>query len=218
MKKTTIALSLSAALLAAPLTAAAESLSFGEEQTVRAMAGGNVGQAIASMMEAESLAVVNNRSAICGALTGGLGAGMLAANPEAGFSIAGMEGPEDAADAVAAIGDAEVTYLAFGAGASRDDNVALAHALLGELAKAEWDGTLMLHISTWMQQQVQAAAEMDEAVAEYLTGRPMVALMPDVEAGEAVMLRVSFDGSEFTTEEMGRQPMRDDLAELFRRM
>lgn len=39
MKKTTIALSLSAALLAAPLTAAAESLSFGEEQTVRAMAG-----------------------------------------------------------------------------------------------------------------------------------------------------------------------------------
>ncbi|WP_018861810.1 hypothetical protein [Thioalkalivibrio sp. ALJ3] len=218
MKKPTLALSLAAVLLAAPMTVAADSLSFGEQQNIRTMIGGNIGQAIASKLEVESLAVVNNRSAICSALTGGIGAALLVANPEAQFRIAGMGDPEDAAEAVAAIDDAEVTYLAFGAGVSRDTNVALAHGLLSELAKAEWDGTLMLHASTWMQRQVQAAVSKDESVAEYLTGRSMIALSPDLEAGEAVMLRVSFDGSEFTTEEMDRLPMRDDLVELFRRM
>ncbi len=218
MKKTVLTLSLSAALLSVPMISTAEPLSFGEHQQIRVMAGGGVGQAIAGMLEAESLAIVNNRSAICGALSGGIGAGMLAAHPEAGLSIAAMGSPEDAADAVQTIGSADVTYMAFGAGASRDDNVALAHGLLSELAQANWNGTLMLHISTWMQKQVQAAAAMDAEVAEYLKDLPMIALTPDLAAGEAVMHRVQFDGETFTTEELGRRPMRDDLVELFRRM
>ena len=218
MNKTVLTLSLSAALLAAPMLSAAEPLSFGEHQQIRIMAGGGVGQAIAGMPETESLAIVNNRSAICGALSGGIGAGMLAANPNAGLSVAAMGSPEDAADAVQAIADADVTYMAFGAGASREDNVALAHGLLSELEQAGWHGTLMLHISTWMQKQVQAVAERDAEVAEYLKDLPMIALTPDLAAGEAVMHRVNFDGESFTTEEMGRRPMRDDLVELFRRM
>lgn len=80
MNKTTLALSLSAALLAAPMISAAEPLSFGEHQQIRIMAGSGVGQAIAGMPETESLAIVNNRSAICGALSGRIGAEIAAFN------------------------------------------------------------------------------------------------------------------------------------------
>ncbi|WP_018877661.1 hypothetical protein [Thioalkalivibrio sp. ALE28] len=218
MKKTAMTLSLSAALLATPMLAAAEPLSFGEQQTIRSMASAGVGQAIVNQMGAGSMAVINNPSPICGALAGGLGASMLSADPRAGFQIATLRSGEDAAAAVHVTADKEVAYLALGGELDRDENVALAHAYLQELAASEWDGTLVLHISSWMQKQVQAVAEADEAVADYLEGLRMVALQPDLEAGQAVMLGVNFDGDDFTTEEMGRQDMREDLVDLFRRM
>ncbi|WP_019594121.1 hypothetical protein [Thioalkalivibrio sp. ALM2T] len=218
MKKTAIALSLSVAMLASPMLASAEPLTFGEQQTIRSMASAGVGQAIVNQMGAESMVVINNPSAICGALAGGLGAAMLSADLQAGFRIATMRSGNDGAAAAQVTADKDVAYLALGGELDRDENVALAHAYLKELAASEWDGTLVLHISSWMQKQVQAVAEADEAVADYLQGLNMVALQPDLDAGQAVMLRVNFDGEGFTTEEMGRQDMREDLVELFRRM
>lgn len=218
MKKTALSLSLSAALLATPMLAAAEPLSFGEHQTIRSMASAGVGQAIVNQMGAGSMAVINNPSAVCGALAGGLGASMLSADPQAGFRIATMRSGDDAVAAVQATADKDVAYLALGGNLDREENVALAHAYLQELAASEWNGTLVVHISSWMQKQVQAVAEADEAVADYLEGLNMVALRPDLAAGQAVMLGVNFDGETFTTEEMGRQDMREDLVEMFRRM
>ncbi|MFN4264055.1 MAG: hypothetical protein ACK4IT_10720 [Thioalkalivibrionaceae bacterium] len=208
-----------AAVIGFTVPAQANDLTFGELQTIRILAGQAVGSALPGALDAQRVGILSNRSVICSSLTGGLGAGMLGANGDLDIVFESLASPDDAAAAVARVADADAVYLAFGGNMDRTDNVAQLHQVLRTMADAEWAGTIVIHLTTWGQNQVRDIVAEDEVVASYLEGKDNVFTATlDLANSEAALQNVSFNGTEFELAEVGRVPLRDDLVQLFRRM
>ncbi|TSE21375.1 hypothetical protein Talka_00042 [Tepidimonas alkaliphilus] len=192
-------------------------LTMGELQTIRAMAGGTVGEALGQVMPMPTLGVIANRSAICSTLAGGIGSGYLRTHPKGAFTMESVREASDIPAAVQRLANADMVYLAFGGEWKRDDNVALLEKTLEELAAQQYKGTLVFHVTTWAQKQPQDIVARNPRVADYLRKSSMAVGTLNLDAKKATLNRLALDGDQFKLTAVAEVPLRDDLVALFRR-
>lgn len=192
-------------------------LTMGELQTIRAMAGGTVGEALGQVMPMPTLGVIANRSAICSTLAGGVGSGYLRTHPKGAFTMESLREAGDIPAAVQRLAGTDMLYLAFGGEWKRDDNVALLEKTLEELAAQQYKGTIVFHVTTWAQKQPQDIVARNPRVAEYLRKSNMAVGTLNLDAKKATLNRLALEGDQFKPTAVAEVALRDDLVALFRR-
>lgn len=197
---------------------AADKLTFGELQTIRVLAGQTVGSAMVYPFEVSKLGILSNRSAICSTLIGAIAGTYAAIKPNFGLEIESIATLEEVEPAVNRVATQEVIYLAFSGNMQPAENLPLLKAVLMNLAAQNWQGTLVIHITTWSQGLVQKIAEEESIVANYLKQTKMRTVKLDLPRSQGIMLDVRYDGIEFQEKENARIRLPVRLVELFSRM
>lgn len=205
------------ALLASSVFAA-DKLTFGELQTIRALAGQTVGSAMIYPFEVKKLGILSNRSAICSTLVGAIAGTYAAIKPDFGLEIESIATLEEVELAVNRVATQEVIYLAFSGNMTAQENLPLLKAVLMNLVAQNWQGTLVIHITTWAQGLVQKIAEEESMIANYLKQTKMRTVKLDLPRGQGIMMDVVYDGIDFQTKENARVRLPMRLVELFSRM
>ena len=219
MKKSLLAIALSALAFSSSAFAqdAKKPLTFSEIQTIRIMAGGVVGNALAKTMERPSMGILANRSVICNDLAGGIGGTLTVNKPDSKFAFESVKDKANIAPAVAHLLPADGIYLAFGGEWKKDENMALLEAALEQLAEHNYKGSVIFHVTTWAQKQPQEIAARNAKVAKYFETANLRAVTLDLGKKEAMINKVAFDGKEYKLNVAATAPLRDDLVELFKR-
>lgn len=197
---------------------AADKLTFGELQTIRVLAGQTVGSAMVYPFEVEKLGILSNRSTICSTLVGAIAGTYSAIKPDFGLEIESIATPEQAEAAVNRVASQEVIYLAFSGDMKPGENLPLLKAVLMNLAAQNWQGTLVIHVTTWAQGLVQKIAAEESMIANYLKQTKMRTVKLDLPRGQGIMMDVVYDGIDFQVEENARIRLPARLVELFGRM
>lgn len=194
-----------------------KTLTFGEIQTIRIMAGGVVGNALANTMERPHMAMIANRSAVCSSLAGGIGGALTQNKADSLFTFESAKDVADTALAVDRTVAADGIYLAFGGEWKKEDNMAMLESTLEKLADKGYKGSVIFHVTSWAQKQPQEIAVRNPKVAAYFKSAQLRALTLNLDAKEATINKVTFDGSQFALAPAAKAPLRDDLVALFRR-
>ncbi|OYV40194.1 MAG: hypothetical protein B7Z83_01535 [Thiomonas sp. 20-64-5] len=219
MKKTLFAVALSALAFSTSAFAqeAKKPLTFSEIQTIRIMAGGVVGNALAKTMERPSMGILANRSVICNDLAGGIGGTLTVNKPDSKLTFESVKDTAEIAPAVAHLLPADGIYLAFGGEWKKEENMALLEAALEQLAEHHYKGSVIFHVTTWAQKQPQDIAARNAKVAKYFETANLRAVTLDLNKKEAMINKVSFDGKDYKLNVAATAPLRDDLVDLFKR-
>lgn len=219
MKKSLLVVALSALAFSSSAFAqeAKKPLTFSEIQTIRIMAGGVVGNALAKTMERPSMGILANRSVICNDLAGGIGGTLTVNKPDSKFTFESVKDKAEIAPAVAHLLPADGIYLAFGGEWKKEENMALLEAALEQLAEHNYKGSVIFHVTTWAQKQPQEIAARNAKVAKYFETANLRAVTLDLGKKEAMINKVAFDGKEYKLNVAATAPLRDDLVELFKR-
>jgi len=219
MKKSLLVVALSALAFSSSAFAqeAKKPLTFSEIQTIRIMAGGVVGNALAKTMERPSMGILANRSVICNDLAGGIGGTLTVNKPDSKFTFESVKDKAEIAPAVAHLLPADGIYLAFGGEWKKEENMALLEAALEQLAEHNYKGSVIVHVTTWAQKQPQEIAARNAKVAKYFETANLRAVTLDLGKKEAMINKVAFDGKEYKLNVAATAPLRDDLVELFKR-
>lgn len=219
MKKSLVTIALSALALSTSAFAqeAKKPLTFSEIQTIRIMAGGVVGNALAKTMERPSMGILTNRSVICNDLAGGIGGTLTVNKPDSKLTFESVKDKAEIAPAVAHLLPTDGVYLAFGGEWKKEENMALLETALEQLAEHNYKGSLIFHVTTWAQKQPQEIAARNPKVAKYFETAQLRAVTLDLNKKEAMINKVTFDGKDYKLNVAATAPMRDDLVELFKR-
>jgi hypothetical protein len=219
MKKSLVTIALSALALSTSAFAqeAKKPLTFSEIQTIRIMAGGVVGNALAKAMERPSMGILTNRSVICNDLAGGIGGTLTVNKPDSKLTFESVKDSAEIAPAVAHLLPTDGVYLAFGGEWKKEENMALLETALEQLAEHNYKGSLIFHVTTWAQKQPQEIAARNPKVAKYFETAQLRAVTLDLNKKEALINKVTFDGKDYKLNVAATAPMRDDLVELFKR-
>ncbi|MBN2691065.1 MAG: hypothetical protein JXR43_04300 [Burkholderiaceae bacterium] len=219
MKKSLVTIALSALALSTSAFAqeAKKPLTFSEIQTIRIMAGGVVGNALAKTMERPSMGILTNRSVICNDLAGGIGGTLTVNKPDSKLTFESVKDKAEIAPAVAHLLPTDGVYLAFGGEWKKEENMALLETALEQLAEHNYKGSLIFHVTTWAQKQPQEIAARNPKVAKYFETAQLRAVTLDLNKKEALINKVTFDGKDYKLNVAATAPMRDDLVELFKR-
>jgi hypothetical protein len=219
MKKAllTVALSALAFSSAAFAQEAKKPLTFSEIQTIRIMAGGVVGNALAKTMERPHLGILANRSVICNDLAGGIGGTLTVNKADSQLTFESVKDKAEIAPAVAHLLSSNGIYLAFGGEWKKEENMALLEVALEQLAEHHYKGSVIFHVTTWAQKQPQEIAARNPKIAKYFETATLRAVTLDLNKKEAMINKVTFDGKAYKLNVAATAPMRDDLVELFKR-
>lgn len=219
MKKSLVTIALSALAFSTSAFAqeAKKPLTFSEIQTIRIMAGGVVGNALAKTMERPSMGILTNRSVICNDLAGGIGGTLTVNKPDSKLTFESVKDKAEIAPAVAHLLPTDGVYLAFGGEWKKEENMALLETALEQLAEHNYKGSLIFHVTTWAQKQPQEIAARNPKVTKYFETAQLRAVTLDLNKKEALINKVTFDGKDYKLNVAATAPMRDDLVELFKR-
>ncbi|MDD4886302.1 MAG: hypothetical protein PHO64_05180 [Thiomonas sp.] len=219
MKKAllTVALSALAFSSAAFAQEAKKPLTFSEIQTIRIMAGGVVGNALAKTMERPHLGILANRSVICNDLAGGIGGTLTVNKADSELTFESVKDKAEIAPAIARLLPSDGLYMAFGGEWKKEENMALLEAALEQLAEHNYKGSVIFHVTTWAQKQPQEIAARNPKIAKYFETATLRAVTLDLNKKEAIINKVTFDGKAYKLNVAATAPLRDDLVELFKR-
>lgn len=219
MKTTLLTVALSALAFSSSVFAdeAKKPLSFSEVQTIRIMAGGVVGNALAKTMERPHLGLLANRSLICNDLAGGIGGTLTVNKADSLLTFESVKDKAEIAPAVAHLLPSDGIYLAFGGEWKKEENMALLEAALDQLAEHGYKGSVIFHVTTWAQKQPQEIAARNPRVAKYFETANLRAVTLDLNKKEAMINKVTFDGKDYKLNVAATAPLRDDLVALFKR-
>lgn len=195
-------------------------LQLGEQFALRSYTGNAIGQVMADVVKADSLGIVVNSSSICSSLAGGAASGFLSrnSNPES-LSMSAMSKPDDAAATVAQLKNKAGIAVLFGGQTPPEENAAMVKALLSELAKANYQGPIFLHLAVFAGKMAEKAALSDPAIASYLGNKPnLYAVTVNADAGKALIHQVGFkDGVQASMKVVHEAPMNATWLSLFKR-
>ena len=219
MKKAllTVALSALAFSSAAFAQEAKKPLTFSEIQTIRIMAGGVVGNALAQTMQRPHLGILTNRSVICNDLAGGIGGTLTVNKADSQLTFESVKDKAEITPAVAHLLPSNGIYLAFGGEWKKEENMALLEVALEQLAEHNYKGSVIFHVTTWAQKQPQEIAARNPKIAKYFETATLRAVTLDLNKKEAMINKITFDGKAYKLNVAATAPMRDDLVELFKR-
>ncbi|MBN2647625.1 MAG: hypothetical protein JXR44_07565 [Thiotrichales bacterium] len=217
MKKSFLAIALSSSFIFGSVNAYAQAPTFGELQTIRILAGQTIGQTLQTGLGLTDLGILSNRSGICSTLVGGIGAGFVSAKGDAGLTFESIVDEKAIGAAVDRVASKPAVYLAFSGEKPREENIVLLEKTLEDMADKKYTGTVIFHATTWGQKQPADIVKGNAKVAAYLSKTPMNTITLDLPNKQAVLQKVTLNGTEFKLEELGRVTMRDDLVELFKR-
>ncbi|MEW6764691.1 MAG: hypothetical protein AB1344_02730 [Pseudomonadota bacterium] len=220
MKRTLIAAALALSTLPVMAGDMQKPLNLGEHLALRSYTGQAIGSVFTNVLKVESAGFAVNTSSICSTLTGAAAGEVVAHNRNTGAMMIGAFGkPEEAAAAFAQLKGKQAIGLMFGGQTPPEENAALVKALLGEMAKADYQGPVFLHLAVWAGKMAEMAAAEDAAIAKYLAGKDNVyALTVDKEKGKGLVHNVSFkDGKQASVKVVHEAAMNDSWLELFKR-
>lgn len=195
-------------------------LSLGEHFALRSYTGTAIGQVMADVVKADNLGIVVNGSSICSSLAGGAASGFLSRkNANDAVRVSAMTQPGDAAATLAQLKDRSGIAVLFGGQTPPEENLAMVKALFGELAKANYQGPVFLHLAVFAGKMVEKAAQSDAAIAAYLATKPnLYAVTVNADAGKALIHQVAFkDGAQSSVKVVYEAPMNDTWLTLFKR-
>lgn len=195
-------------------------LNIGEHLALRSYTGQAIGLTLSDVLKAESVGIAVNGSTICTALAGAAAGETTAHLKGKDVMMLGvMNKPEDAASAYANIKDKAVIAVLFGGQTPASENAAMVKALLGELAKANYQGPIFLHLAVWVGKMAEKAASEDAAIAKYLANKDNVyALTVDKNNGKALVHKVSFKGGKQASDKIVHEvAMNETWLDLFKR-
>ncbi|MDY0330874.1 MAG: hypothetical protein RBR52_10305 [Thiomonas sp.] len=219
MKKSLLTVALSALALSSAALAqeTRKPLTFSEIQTIRIMAGGVVGNALAKTMERPHLGVLANRSVICNDLAGGIGGTLTVNKADSQLTFESVKDKAETAPAIARLLPSDGIYMAFGGEWKKEENMALLEAALEQLAEHHYKGSVIFHVTTWAQKQPQEIAARNPRIAKYFETATLRAVTLDLNKKEAMINKITFDGKDYKLSVAATAPLRDDLVELFKR-
>ncbi|WP_449370670.1 hypothetical protein [Thiomonas sp.] len=219
MKKSLLTVALSALALSSAALAqeTRKPLTFSEIQTIRIMAGGVVGNALAKTMERPHLGVLANRSVICNDLAGGIGGTLTVNKADSQLTFESVKDNAETAPAIARLLPSDGIYMAFGGEWKKEENMALLEAALEQLAEHHYKGSVIFHVTTWAQKQPQEIAARNPRIAKYFETATLRAVTLDLNKKEAMINKITFDGKDYKLSVAATAPLRDDLVELFKR-
>lgn len=220
MKRTLLAATLALSALPVLASEAQAPLNLGEHLALRSYTGQAIGLTLTNVLKLDSVGFAVNTSSICSTLTGAAAGEVVAHNSEPGAMMIGAFGkPEEAAGAFASIKDKQAIALMFGGQTPPAENAALVKALLGEMAKADYQGPVFLHLAVWAGKLAEKAAAEDAAIAKYLAGKDNIyALTVDKDSGKGLIHNVSFkDGKQASVKIVHEAPMNATWLDLFKR-
>ncbi|MGM0516991.1 MAG: hypothetical protein ACQER6_05265 [Pseudomonadota bacterium] len=216
MKRTLIAAALSVGIAG---TGSAAAVSMGDQYVLRAYTGQALGLALTNELDVHTLGIAQNQSSICATLGGAIAGEAVAHNRDNNvLSSAALAEAADAAEAVQPLLDKEAIVLAFGGEIAPEENQAMVTATLAALAKADYEGRIVLHVAVWAPKMLEQAAAAEPAIADYLAGKENLnALTVDVAEQKALLHEVGLeDGRQLSQGVVHEMPMNDSWAGLFR--
>ncbi|MCS7262609.1 MAG: hypothetical protein NZ560_04265 [Aquificaceae bacterium] len=204
------------ALFGAVLPIWGQTLSLGEQYTLRSYTGQAMGRALAGSLKFNSLHVLTNNTSICASLAGAIGSGYLDAEGRRRMSTTVLNSPEEVQNFNPTL---EAVALIFGGQASPEVNYSLTRSSLRRLADAKYNGAIFFHLRVWAPRFVERAVQEDQTIAQYLAGKEnLYTVTADLQNKVIRLWQVSVkDGKQATVRELGTVPLNPVWEDLLRR-
>lgn len=194
-------------------------LTLGEQLTLRALTGRVVAQTIVEKIGLEgTFGVVSNKTYICSGLTSAMESVITTLSGGLNRVVTSvMATPDDAKEAVLALKDASLVFLAFGGEMGVEDNQALVTAFLKEAKAQDLSADLFIHVRMLGPKMVQKALEAESALEVYLQERNVWTFNFDLEKGMFFFHDVIVNGTELELDRLIDVPLTLEHNELLRR-
>ncbi len=195
-----------------------EKLTLAEQYTLRSLTGRVIGQALAQDAPDASLGILTNRTLICASLTGALEAAFLTQVGGLGrVRTALAETPEAVADAVEALKDVDILFLAFGGEAGPEVNKPLTEAALRAIKEKGFEGEVFFHVRIWAPGFVKEALGGDRELRAHFEELPLLTFTFDLDRGLFLLNEVYFEEGEPKAEPLRVLPITHEHLELLKR-